>query len=89
MAYPTAVNNQITDAITQSNITVLGDAPAVAMGSLYQVAAHALGLALQNATAAQQQMNMTAQAATTLGITMLLSSSGSQDVPLSVPAELS
>jgi len=88
MAYPTAVNNQITDAITQSNITVLGDAPAVALGSLYQAAAHALGLAMQNAASAQQQMNMTAQAATTLGITLLLSSGGLRDVP-SVPAELS
>jgi len=89
MAFPTAVNSQITDAITQSNITVLGDAPAVAMSGLYQVAAHALGLAMQNATAAQQQMNITAQAATTLGVTVLLSSSEPQDSALNVPTEQS
>lgn len=27
MAYPTAVNSQITDAVTQSNVKVTGEAP--------------------------------------------------------------
>jgi len=36
MAFPTAVNSQITDSITQANTKVLGDAPAMAMGNLYQ-----------------------------------------------------
>lgn len=73
MAYPTAVNNQITDAVTQANVKVLGDAPAVAMGNLYQATAQALGNAAHNATIAQQQMNVTAQAATTMGVAVLLS----------------
>ncbi|WP_295367175.1 RebB family R body protein, partial [uncultured Stenotrophomonas sp.] len=30
MAFPTAVNDQITDSVTQANTRVLGDAPAVA-----------------------------------------------------------
>ncbi|MBU1002278.1 MAG: RebB family R body protein [Proteobacteria bacterium] len=73
MAYPTAVNSQITDAITQANVKVLGDAPAMAMGNLYQATAQALGNAAHNATTAQQQTNVTAQAATTQGVALLYS----------------
>lgn len=73
MAFPTAVNSQITDSITQANVQVLGTAPAVAMGNLYQATAQALANAAHNATAAQQQMNMTMQAATTAGVALLLS----------------
>lgn len=68
MAYPTSVNNQITDAVTQSNVTVLGEAPAMALGSLYQTMAHSLGLMFENAVNAQQQQNILAQAATTQGV---------------------
>ena len=45
MAFPTSVNNQITDAVTQANVKVLGDAPAIAMGNLYQATAQALASA--------------------------------------------
>ncbi len=64
MAYPTAVNNQVTDAITQSNVKVLGDAPATALAGLYQAVAQSLSLAAQNAAAAQQQNNILAEAVT-------------------------
>jgi hypothetical protein len=67
------VNSQITDSVTQSNIKVLGDAPAMAMGSLYQTMAHSLGLLMENAVAAQQNMNVIAQAATTQGVNMIYS----------------
>lgn len=73
MAFPTAVNDQITDSVTQANTKVLGDAPAVAMGNLYQATAQALANAAHNATNAQQQSNVTAQAATTMGVTTLYS----------------
>ena len=73
MAYPTAVNNQITDSVTQSNTKVLGDAPAVAMGNLYQATAQALANAAHNATTAQQQNNITAQATTVMGVATLYS----------------
>jgi len=73
MAYPTAVNSQITDAVSQANVKVLGDAPAIALGNLYQATAQALANAAHNATTAQQQTNITAQAATTMGITTLYS----------------
>ncbi len=73
MAFPTSVNNMITDSVTQSNVKVLGDAPAVAMGNLYQATAQALGNAAHNATTAQQQTNVTAQAVTTQGVALLYS----------------
>lgn len=73
MAFPTAVNSQITDSVTQSNVQVVADAPAVAMGNLFQATAQALGNAANNATSAQQQAAVTAQAATTMGVATLYS----------------
>ncbi len=73
MAFPTSVNNQITDSVTQSNTKVLGDAPAVALGNLYQASAQALSNSAHNATTSQQQTNVTAQAATTMGVAILYS----------------
>lgn len=73
MAFPTAVNDQITDSVTQTNVKVLAEAPAMAMGNLYQAAAHSMGLAFENAVSAQQQSNVTAQAATTMGVSTLYS----------------
>jgi hypothetical protein len=73
MAEPTPLNDQITDAVTQTNVKVLGDAPAVAMGNLFQATSQALANAAHNATTSQQQANITAQAATTQGVTTLLS----------------
>ena len=72
MAYPTAVNDQITDSVTQANTKVLGDAPAVAMGNLFAATAQALSNAAHNATNNQQQSYVTAQAATTQGVATLL-----------------
>ncbi|MBU1253823.1 RebB family R body protein [Qipengyuania sp. DY56-A-20] len=71
MAFPTHVNDQITDSVTQANVKVLGDAPAIAMGNLYQATSQALANAAHNATVAQQQMNVAAQAATTAGVALL------------------
>ncbi|MFK7796596.1 MAG: RebB family R body protein [Aureispira sp.] len=51
------VNGQVTDAVTQTNVNVLGEAPAQAIGSLYQMAAHANGLSMQNAVSNQQNLN--------------------------------
>lgn len=71
MSFPTSVNDQITDSVTQPNVKVLGDAPAIAMGNLYQATAQALANAAHNATTAQMQNNVTAQAAITQGILQL------------------
>ncbi len=72
MASPTSENSQITDAVTQSNTATMGQAPAMAMGSLYQTVGNAMGNAAHNATTAAQQSNVTAQAATTMGVATLL-----------------
>lgn len=73
MAYPTPVNDQITDAVTQANVKVLADAPAMAMGAMYQSLAHSTGILFENATSAQQQLGIAAQAATNQGVIQIYS----------------
>lgn len=67
MAFPTSVNNQITDSVTQANTKVLGDAPTIAMGNLFQATAQALANAAHDASNGQQQSQVTAQAVTPTG----------------------
>ncbi|OEJ65142.1 RebB family R body protein [Magnetovibrio blakemorei] len=60
------VNSQITDAVTQTNVKVLGESPAGALGVSSQAMAHAMGLAMENATQTQggmQQIGNSAAAA--------------------------
>ncbi|KPF82054.1 RebB family R body protein [Novosphingobium sp. AAP93] len=73
MAFPTSLNSQITDAVSQANVKVVGDAPAMAMGNLYISTSQALANAAHNATANQQQSSVTMQASTTQGVATLLS----------------
>lgn len=73
MAAITAVNSQITDAVTQANVKTLGDAPALSLSNLYQVVSQSLGLAAQNATMSQQQANVIHQGTTTQGVSLLYS----------------
>ena len=72
MAFPTAVNDQITDSVTQSNVQVLASALAQAISSLYQIFASSLSLAVQNATANQQNANTINKAVTTSCVNLLL-----------------
>ena len=72
MAFPTSVNDQITDSVTQADVHVLGDAPALAMGNVYQAIALALANAAHNATNAQQQNLALAQAVTTRCVQVLV-----------------
>ena len=65
MTDETYVNSQVTDAVAQTSMQVLGEAPAEAMAMLYQQMAHTIGLALQN-TVAQQQHSYTIHNAITL-----------------------
>jgi len=62
------VNEQITDAVTQSNVKVIAEAPAMAMSTIYQQLAHSTGMLFQNAVSAQQQQNALMQAAATQGV---------------------
>lgn len=72
MAFPTSVNDQITDSVTQANVKVLADAPAVAMGSLYQAHAQAAAAAAQNAVAHQQNAGNLALAVATRCVNALV-----------------
>lgn len=73
MALPTPVNGQITDAVTQTNVKVLGDAPAMAMGALYQSLSHSTGILFENAVSSQQQLGIASQAATNQGVIQIYS----------------
>jgi len=73
MAYPTAINNQITDSITQVNTKVLGDSPAMSMGEFFVATSQALSNAAHNATTNQQQSTLTAQATNVQGVSTLYS----------------
>ncbi len=73
MAFPTSVNNQVTDAVTQSNVKVIGEAPAMAMGSLYQTMAHSTNILFENAVSSQQQGNSLALASANMGTMQIYS----------------
>lgn len=66
------VNEQITDSVTQVNTKVVGETPAMAMGNLLMSTSQALSNAAHNATAAQQQAQITMQAATVQGVNSLM-----------------
>jgi len=76
MAFPTPVNDLITDSVAQSSLGTIGMAPSVALADLYQAQAQALALAAHNAVFAQQQMNVTAQAVTAAGVALILKAGG-------------
>mgnify|MGYP005995858029 FL=1 len=66
------VNPQVTDAVTQSNVKVVAEAPAIAMGNVYQSLAHSIGILMENAVNQQQQANILSQAVTTQCVTTIL-----------------
>ena len=68
---PSEVNGAIVDAVTIANTKVLAEAPAMAMGSLYQTIGNSVAMAAANAVYAQQQANVGYQSASTLGVTKL------------------
>ncbi|KZN13037.1 MULTISPECIES: RebB family R body protein [Marinomonas] len=67
------VNEQITDSVTQVNTKVVGETPAMAMGNMLLSTSQALGTAAHNGTSAQQQAQITMQAATVQGVNSLMS----------------
>jgi uncharacterized protein (DUF2147 family) len=67
------VNQQITDAVTQTNVKVTADSPAMAMGNIYQSMAHSTAILFENAVNAQNQQNILGQAATTQGVMQIYS----------------
>ncbi|MBW8813065.1 MAG: RebB family R body protein [Caulobacterales bacterium] len=66
------VNAQVTDAVTQTNVKVLGEAPAQSMAMVYQSMAHSISLAMQNAQQAQGGLQQIGNAVTSSAVTMIL-----------------
>ncbi|MFP3593601.1 RebB family R body protein [Chryseobacterium sp. SIMBA_038] len=64
-AFPAPVNDQIENH--------LDEAPAIALGNVYQQAAHSTGIMFENAVNNQNQQNILGQAATTQGIMQIYS----------------
>ena len=71
------VNDQITDAVTQTNVKVLGEAPAEALGMVYQSLSNAVGLAMENAMQTQGGMQQVANASTSSICTMIIKAGAS------------
>ena len=71
MALDTALNSQITDAVTQANVTVLADSHALSLSNLYQMISQSLGLSAQNAGMSQQRYSIIHQASTTQGVNLI------------------
>lgn len=67
------VSPQVTDAVTQTNVVVVGEAPAMGLGSLYQTLSNSVAMALANAVFSQQQANVEYQATSTHAVSHLLS----------------
>lgn len=72
MADTTPVNGQITDAVTQTNVKVLGEAPAQSMAMVYQTMAHSISLAMENAQQAQGGLQQIGNAVTSSAVTMIM-----------------
>ena len=68
----TTVNSQITDAVTQTNVKVVGEGPAEALAVETQAMAHSTGLAMENATQTQGGMQQVNNAATSSTISLII-----------------
>ncbi|WP_423396295.1 RebB family R body protein [Burkholderia sp. LMG 21824] len=66
-----AVNAAITDAVTQANVKVVGEAPAMATGSLYQAQSHSLSVLFENAVQQQSQSAVQLPTSTNVGTMQL------------------
>ena len=66
------VQAQVTDAISSTSVQNIANAPAVAMGSLYNTLSNSVALSAMNAVYAQQQTNIVHQASTARSVALLL-----------------
>ena len=66
------VNEQVTDSVTQVNTSTLGSTPAMGMGNLMMATSQGLSTTAFNAAGANQQGDITMQAATVQGINSLM-----------------
>ncbi len=73
MQEPANVHSQITDGLTQANVTVLGNGPAVSVVQSYLSLAQAQGVLFANMVNNQQQLATAGHAAMTEGVIQILS----------------
>jgi hypothetical protein len=68
-------SDQDKDTVEAAHVDVrqAGEAPAEALGQLYQTMAHSTGILFENAVAAQQQQNTLGQAAANQGVMQIYS----------------
>ena len=64
MAEKPKVDEQITDAVIQSNVNVRSDSPEIAIGNLYQAMSQATGALYESSVEVHQQHVMFTQATT-------------------------
>ncbi|MBU9166554.1 RebB family R body protein [Burkholderia gladioli] len=67
------VNEQVTDALTQNNVSVVAVSPAQALGTLYQMFSQAVGISAQNMTQQQAALNQISNAVVSKAVAMILS----------------
>ena len=67
-----SINNEIVDSVTETNVEVVSESPAVALGSLNQSMAFTIGITLQNVVLQQQSSNIVAQATTAKCVEILI-----------------
>ena len=67
------VEPQVIDAVTATNVKVVAESPAMAMGTLYQSLAHSTGILFENTVSGAKQADMIGLAATNQGIMQIYS----------------
>lgn len=67
----TQMNNAVLQSVAMVNAMTLGMSPAMAMGSQYQHLAYNIGMAMMNQVFAQQQANISHQAASVVNLLRL------------------
>lgn len=75
------VNPQITDAVTQTNVKVVGEAPAESLALATQAMAHSVSLAMENATQTQGGMQQVNNTATASIISMIMQAGAKKSKP--------
>lgn len=83
----TSLNDQVVDAVAETNATVLGQAPSGSQGLLDAVMAETVGMLMHNAVTAQHNSQMVSGAATAAACARILRTGGGAPpvVKVSVP----
>ncbi|QBF31187.1 RebB family R body protein [Thalassococcus sp. S3] len=73
MVSRSAANSQVTDAVSQSNVKVLGEAPSMSQGVNFQTLAHSTGALFSSSVANAQNQTMLGYANSSQGVTQVYS----------------